>query len=377
MLHITRSGQFAHRVKLVRRPTTAPLLIVLAGSLILTTGWQGDQGTDAVSPASTVVSTPPVLTVEPRVTVEPGAQIPAVPSPGGSGPLSTGATDAQPDYGRVGRYRLASGAVIDVSVFYSPALGRTMPYAVMLPPGYDQSTRPYAVLTMLHGLAGGYGSWIELGLPAVFEALYASGSIDPFIIAFVEGEAGYYVNHADGGPRWGDYVAVDFVEHIDLIYRTIGSPESRAIGGLSMGGEGALQLAINYPGVFGAVGAHTPTTRLSYEDSPGTIYGDETYWQEHNSLWLIRNVDAIGNLEIWIDDGYDDVWLPSAEALHAALLARGIPHQYHVFAGSHDYWDEVLDDYLRFYSGAMDTGGPDPTQPSGLRRRAGRPASVQ
>jgi S-formylglutathione hydrolase FrmB len=144
-----------------------------------------------------------------------------------------------------------------------------------------------------------------------------------------------------------------------------------------MGGEGALQLAINYPGVFRAVGAHTPTTRLSYEDSPGTIYGDEAYWQEHNSLWLIENDDAVNDLEIWIDDGYDDVWLPSAEALHAALLARSIPHQYHVFAGGHDYWEEVLDDYLRFFSGAMDTGGPDATQPSVLRRRAGRPARIE
>lgn len=139
-----------------------------------------------------------------------------------------------------------------------------------------------------------------------------------------------------------------------------------------MGGEGALQLALNYPGVFEVVGAHTPTTRLDFADAPGSIYGDEEYWQEHNSLWLIENRDTVFALQIWIDDGFDDVWLGAAEALHQALLGRGVAHQYHIYAGSHGYWAEVMDDYLRFYSAALETGGADPLQPIVPRRRAGR-----
>lgn len=108
--------------------------------------------------------------------------------------------------------------------------------------------------------------------------------------------------------------------------------------------------------MFEVVGAHTPTTRLYYGDAPQDIYGDVDYWQQHNSLWLIENSDAVFNLQIWIDDGYDDVWMASAESLHDALLGRGVRHQYRVYPGAHGYWAEVIDDYLKFYAAALDTG---------------------
>jgi S-formylglutathione hydrolase FrmB len=273
-------------------------------------------------------------------------------------------------YSRPGVYPLDNGATIEVSSFHSLSLERDMPYAVVLPPGYQHTTRRYAVLVMLHGLAGGYGSWLELGLHEAFGRLYEANWIDPFIIVLPEGGESFYFNHANDGPRWGDYISQDLVRHIDRTYRTRASPASRAIGGLSMGGEGALQLALNYPGVFDVVGAHTPTTRLYYADAPDDIYGEPSYWRQHNSLWLILHTDTVFDLRIWIDDGEEDDWLASAESLHEALDERGLAHYYRIYPGAHDYWADALDDYLMFYAAELDTKTPNEF---GARRRGDAP----
>lgn len=356
-------GPGVGRRELLRRALAlAPALTASLASL----GWaQADEPTPEPTSGATP-TTSPTPAPSPMPT---GTPTPVVPR---AAPPVVAVDDDDWPFDSPGRYLRRSGALIEVSSFYSTALRRTMPFAVLLPPGYELATRRYAVLFMLHGLAGGYGSWLELGLHETFETLYAQGRIDPFIVVLVEGEAGYYVNHADGGPAWGDYVAQDVLDMVDEQYRTLATPASRAVGGLSMGGEGALQLALNHPGHFEVVGAHTPTTRLYYGDAPGNVYGDYDYWQRHNALWLIQNRSTVFNLLIWIDDGYNDVWLPAAESLHDALLDRNVAHQYHIYAGGHDYWVEALDDYLRFYSGALETGGPDRWQPSAPRRSAGR-----
>jgi S-formylglutathione hydrolase FrmB len=122
-----------------------------------------------------------------------------------------------------------------------------------------------------------------------------------------------------------------------------------------MGGDGALQLALNNPGVFSIVGAHSPTTRLAYELAPGPFYGEEEYWQEHNPVWLIQNTDRATQLKIWIDMGTDDEWLATGQALHEALAAQGIEHSYQELAGGHtaEYWIGSSPAYLRFYTKAF------------------------
>ena len=62
-----------------------------------------------------------------------------------------------------------------------------------------------------------------------------------------------WVDHTNGGPKWGQYTAQDVVAEIDATWRTVPGRDHRAIGGLSMGAQGALQLAMRYPDVFGRV----------------------------------------------------------------------------------------------------------------------------
>jgi S-formylglutathione hydrolase FrmB len=280
---------------------------------------------------------------------------------------------------------LAGGTTVLPARFYSRALGKTTWYEVILPPGYQESDRRYPVLYMLHGAAGGAGEWLEIGLHSAADTLWQERADGDFIIVLPEGDTfSYYLNHTNNGPRYGDYLSYDIVEEIDTNFRTLPTAPFRAIGGLSMGGDGALRLGLTYPSIFGVVGAHSPTTRQTYDQRPGHIYGDERYWQQNNPLWLIRNTDTASDLRIWIDMGLDDVWLPSAQALLAALEAKGVEPDYHEFEGDHggEYWTANQASYLQFYRQAFDQAplltesGPvlavDPTGPREWARRAGR-----
>jgi enterochelin esterase-like enzyme len=238
-------------------------------------------------------------------------------------------------------------------VFYTRALGRDMSYFVYLPPDYDAAGRSYPVLYLLHGASGQAEEWPAYGFIDTLDRAITAHDIEPFIVVLPEGEWGYWINHADGGERWGDYVTRDLVTHVDNTYRTLRRSYRRAIGGLSMGGSGALVQAFTYPEVFGAVAAHSPSLREDNEVVP--ILGEGAEFAARDPVSLARRAPAIDQLQIWIDIGEDDPWHPRALQLHGALVERSIDHDFHEWPGDHDgeYWTSHIPDYLRFYSHAI------------------------
>lgn len=239
------------------------------------------------------------------------------------------------------------------SSFPSRVLSRQMPYLVYLPPGYEASAARYPVLYMLHGINGSYEEWLVCGLIAAAEEMILDGRIQPLIIVLPQGDRGYYINHSGGGPRWADYILREVVPLVDASYRTIPSRAGRAIGGDSMGGHGALQLAINNPELFGTIGAHSPALRRLSETFP--FFGDAAYFARHDPLTLARTSEAVNQLSIWIDTGAEDPWRRRAADLHDALNERGVPHRWRLLPGRHDraYWRANVGDYLLFYSRSL------------------------
>jgi enterochelin esterase-like enzyme len=206
---------------------------------------------------------------------------------------------------------------------------------------------------MLHGAGGNYTEWSDSFLPEQIDRLIAADQIQPLIVVMPDdGEATYFANW-DNGPRWADYVTEDVVSTIDQRYRTLTGPEDRAVGGLSMGGLGALNLALQHPDVFGVAGSHSPSVRLEPDPNLWFLTGDN-FWA-HNPIWLAEHATGVGNLKIWIDVGSDDYWLPNIEPVHTALVESGLQVEWHEFPGEHDaeYWIEHVPDYLRFYSRAL------------------------
>jgi enterochelin esterase-like enzyme len=254
---------------------------------------------------------------------------------------------------------IPSGSQVLDRTFVSAALGRQMPYFVYLPVGYTESGIRYPTLYMLHGHGGSNTEWIGYGLLETADTIINTGQIPPMIIVLPQGDQAFWVNHADDGQRWGDYTARDVVQQIDANYRTIPDARHRAIGGLSMGADGAIQLAMNYPGTFGTVGIHSPTLR-DYQDTASYVsfFGDETYFNAHDPVHLTQQYpDRARAFNLWLDVGANDTdWHDSTLSYHTLLTQLNVSHIWHGdWPGIHDgyYWGGHAADYMRFYGAAL------------------------
>jgi enterochelin esterase-like enzyme len=250
---------------------------------------------------------------------------------------------------------------IQEHTFHSAALDRDMSYYIYLPPDYAANpTKRYPVLYMLHGMGGSNSEWLSYGLLGRANDMITVGQIAPMIIVLPQGDKSFWIDHADGGPRWGTYLVQDVVGEIDTQYRTLADRDHRAVGGLSMGGYGAMTAAILHPDVFGVVGAHSPASQT--RDTAPAYFGDQAYFDAHDPPTLYpKYSEEARTLQIWVDIGQQDPWYPDIENLHVILARAGIPHQWEPAPGNHggEYWSSQVMNYLVFYSEAM-TGAPAP-----------------
>lgn len=245
---------------------------------------------------------------------------------------------------------ILAGQLID-SDLYSPILQRSMPYRIYLPPGYQFSDpQRYPAVYMLHGAGGNYTEWSDSFVPQQLDSMILRGDAQPMIVVMPDGGGRTYFANWDNGPRYSDYVAQDVVGEIDLRYRTIPLVTGRAIGGLSMGGLAALQIAMRNPSIFGVVGAHSPSVRT--EPDPELWFLTGRNYLEHDPIWLSKHWPGVDNLTYWLDVGDDDWWKPNIEELRTALLSANASLTFREFAGTHEaeYWIAHVPDYLRFYS---------------------------
>ena len=272
-------------------------------------------------------------------------------------------------------YPIPSGNInrIDVN-FRSASLGLDREVIIYLPPGYTVTTqRRYPVLYLLHGW-GGFDlkhttEWEQWGLMNGIQELIVQGAMKPMIVVqplayTLTGECSLFFNHGPGtdGKPWGDYIWKDVVNYIDSNFRTIPRRESRAIGGFSFGGQGALSLALTHPEVFKVVGGHSPSFREA--DDSIDFLNDPAWFDQFDPVWLVKNTDKAKQLSIWLDvaTGDDKVRNCGAgsdhcvEAFHALLISKGISHAWQdQWSGPHEgsYWQSHLPDYMAWYSSQL------------------------
>jgi putative tributyrin esterase len=265
----------------------------------------------------------------------------------------------------------------------SRILRRAVPYCVLLPPTYGaQKSRRYPVLYFLHGLGSneqmllGSGGWSRI------ENLWDQHKLGEFLIVTPAGDASFFLNSRDGRVRYQDFLLKEFLPFIESRYRIRRGRAFRAIGGISMGGYGALHIAFSHPELFAAVSAHSaalieqlPPTLPAEGLQPvqlrilGDAFGrpfDRAFWNRNNPITLARTTNLTG-LKIYFDCGtMDDFGFNvGAEALDRLLLARHIPHEFRLYPGGHNwtYFAEHLPASLEFDSRAF--GLTPPHSPSG------------
>ena len=135
----------------------------------------------------------------------------------------------------------------------------TRAVAVYLPPSYSESEQHYPVIYFLHGFMGNHE--MLKSMAELLDFAIASHKIRPFILVIPDQKTSYdgsfYSNTGIYG-NWEDFTCYDLVEYMDKTYRTIPRNGSRGITGHSMGGYGALKIAMHHPEIFSAVYALSP-----------------------------------------------------------------------------------------------------------------------
>jgi S-formylglutathione hydrolase FrmB len=247
---------------------------------------------------------------------------------------------------------------VEYKTFPSRLLGREVRYGVYLPPSYGSSpTKKYPVLYFLHGLFEDETRWSSRGqTDQILTRMIADGKVGEFIVAIPNGGQSFYTNLRDGSEKWEDMIVTEFVPMIESSYRVNATRATRGISGTSMGGYGALKIAMKHPDMFGSASAHSAVLlqdlsaakvsagRLQrFQAMFDRIYGintDLTYWEANNPMTLAKDTRKLNGLKLYFDCGTEDDYgfEVGARQLDEMLTKAGYPHETHLYPGVHG-WD--------------------------------------
>ncbi len=146
----------------------------------------------------------------------------------------------------------AAGSSIERASYTSPALRGEGSFLVYLPPRYASTTSRYPVLYLLHGRDGHATAFLEIGIQASLDRLIAARAIPPMIAIMIQDRGGLNNWRDVEGHNSATYV-VEVQELVDRMFRTIATRAGRAIAGSSMGGFGAMNVALANPYRFAVV----------------------------------------------------------------------------------------------------------------------------
>ncbi|CAB5719129.1 Endo-1,4-beta-xylanase Z precursor [Delftia tsuruhatensis] len=260
---------------------------------------------------------------------------------------------------------LARAGSIEAAEFKSATLQRSWTYNVYLPTGYDAQARlRYPVMYLLHGNDGQRNDWAVKGsLLRTVDQLIQNGEIPPAIIVMPDAGTTWYVDLKE--PMETAFFQ-DLVPHVEKKYRTLTSRDGRVIGGLSMGGYGALRYVLKYPEKFQAAALLSPAIYnpeppadssarfVKVFAEPGTSgQYSATVWKSYNYpvLWdafLARKI----SVPMYINSGDDDEFMIESEAaqLYGQLRKNKQPAELRIVNGKHEWpvWESTVGDALKY-----------------------------
>ena len=242
--------------------------------------------------------------------------------------------------------------------FRSPALKGRGDVTVFTPPGCKEGDSLPLVL-LLHGVYGSHWCWaMKGGAHLTALNLIESNSIDPMVLVMPSdglwGDGSGYLKHVEV-----DYERWIMHDVIGCVTEQISCLDSRSlifIGGLSMGGYGALRLGAKFASQVAGFSAHSSITRpeqlARFVEGPLSTYGNILLREESLPLyWMEMHKDKVPPFRF--DCGTSDSLIEDNREFHEALNHLNIPHEYYEFEGGHDwtYWQEHLAKTLLFFNG--------------------------
>ena len=210
---------------------------------------------------------------------------------------------------------------------------------------------PFPVLYLLHGLSDDHTIWARW---TSIERYVAGRNL---MVVMPDGGRSFYCNDPrPGGMAYEDHIVRDVAGFVDATFRTLAVPNGRAIAGLSMGGYGALMLAMRHPDVFSVACSHSGVTTFLHPLSDprpdiriisGILPQDGRYdlFKLSRQLAKSRRKPALR-----MDCGREDAFIKDNRAFHAHLKKIGYAHEYRENPGNHtwEYWDLHIRESLDF-----------------------------
>jgi S-formylglutathione hydrolase FrmB len=247
-----------------------------------------------------------------------------------------------------------AGRVDSVEIF-SPSMRKNIKCFVVMPDNYSVMGKPYPVLYLLHGWSGNFAGWLG-------DAPQLRQHADTYQMLIVCPDGGYdswYIDSpVDSTVRYETHIVKEVVPYIDYYYHTRRERAGRAISGLSMGGHGAMSLAIRHPDIFGAVGSMAGGLDLrdfkkNNWDLVGVLGDPSKHWDNWENYSVVNLVPHLKRLDLpmIIDCGTGDFFLPANQEMHRRLVEAKIPHEYTERPGQHDgdYWGSAVDFQVVFF----------------------------
>ncbi len=259
-------------------------------------------------------------------------------------------------------------AFIQMSLM-SKSLMRTVPVNVILPadkrvfPDMElQEERPFRTLYLLHGILGSNTDWVN------GSRIQRYAEEHDLAVVMPSGDNAFYIDQPDGENYYGEYIGEELVELTRRFFPLSKKREDTFIGGLSMGGYGALRNGLKYHETFGSIIALS--SALVIEDMPKRtndvrFYFESRKYAEHyfgdlglllksdkNPKYLIDRLAAEGAAfpGIYMACGDQDSLLPVNQDLAEYLRKKGIPVTFKTGRGAHewDFWDKYILDAIEW-----------------------------
>ena len=262
---------------------------------------------------------------------------------------------------------LEGGSRVEFREFTSAALGGNAYYSVFLPPDYDQdSDKTFPVIYVLHGMNNNHTTWTSAryeNIPLLVENLLKTGDIPSFVMIHPFGENPFYTNYSDGTKKYEEFVNEDLRTEIETNFRVKTDRLNRSLVGTSLGGYGALKLAMKNPQLYGSVAAASPIILLGEDPSQlilnssggavrrfaglfNPVFGtpfDQDHWIA-NSIEILAEKADLKDVNIYFSYGTDDRYRSmfpmekGLEVLDQILTQREIPHTMRIHEGEPHGW---------------------------------------